>query len=341
MFKTKLFPSVFETSTAELVNVADDLLSGLKIQLDETSYIVGELALIEGTAPHKGINNAPSDLDYRLLLRSALAIAKVGAEDPMTITTGFPYSTYQAHREAAQNLIQGKHTIQFDGRTFGRSEHSVMDATVSEVEVLPEIEGFIAATRHGELNETDPFFAVGLGYGTFEAVLSLPSGPVKRTATSGNGLSYATKLMTERLQQKHYLNMLTEHQIDMAMREGSIVIGRRRVDLSDLRRDVLQTYYNDVISPALRKAFADNDFGRSRKMYVGGGGALFDDLVDAFKDEFGNVLSLQVVPNPATFISQGYALHSAEVNGGARRRAVGLDIGNANTVITLFDEETA
>jgi hypothetical protein len=62
--------------------------------------------------------------------------------------------------------------------------------------------------------------------------------------------------------------------------------------------------------------------------------------VDAFKDEFGNVLSLQVVPNPATFISQGYALHSAEVNGGARRRAVGLDIGNANTVITLFDEET-
>lgn len=341
MFKTKLFPSVFEASTAELIDVADDLVTGLKIKLDDTSYIVGDLALVEGNSPHKGINNSPSDLDYRLLLHAALAIAKVGTDEGIALTTGFPHSSYSAFRDAAQNLIQGRHKIQFDGRTFGGDSHSSMEVTVNDVEVIPEIEGLIHGVRKGELQESDPFFAVSLGYGTFEAVLSLPSGPVQRTATSGNGLRFATNRMTEQLQQEHYLDMLTEHQIDVAMQESSIIVGRRRIDLSDLRRKVLHMYYQDVISPALQKAFSDSDFGRARKMYIAGGGAHYDDIIKAFKDEFDEVLDVQVVPNPETFISQGFALHAEEHSSDPRQRAVGLDLGNANTVITLPEEKEA
>ncbi|WP_263788023.1 hypothetical protein [Salinibacter grassmerensis] len=338
MFKTKEFPSVFEASTAELVDVSNNLLTGLKINHNGSSYVVGELALLEGNTPHKGINNAPSDLDYRLLLRAALAVAKSGIEGPMCITTGFPSSTYGANRDAAKDLVEGAHTIDIDGRTFGKSPDVSIEVEVDQVEVIPEIEGFISGVRRGKLNERDPFFAVGLGYGTMEAALSLPSGIVQRTTTSASGLQYATKLMSDRLQQEHYLDMLTDHQLDMAMREGTIVIGRRKMDLTDLRQDVLSTYYEDVVSPTLKRAFDDSDFGRAEKMYVGGGGALFDELVDDFTDEFGDILSLKIVPDPASFISQGYALHAADV---ARRdRAVGLDIGNANTVINLFEEES-
>ena len=35
MLKTKSFPSVFETNTTELVDVADGLLEGLKVQVDD------------------------------------------------------------------------------------------------------------------------------------------------------------------------------------------------------------------------------------------------------------------------------------------------------------------
>lgn len=146
--------------------------------------------------------------------------------------------------------------------------------------------------------------------------------------------------MTERLQEKHYLDMPTEHQIDLAMRRGSVIAGRQRYDLSELRREVLRVYYNDVISPALKKAFDDGDFGRARKMYLAGGGALYTDLVDAFENEFGEILSLEVVPNPVTYVSRGYALHSADVNGKSQDHAVGLDLGNANTSVTLFDQES-
>lgn len=339
MLKTKAFPSVFEASTAELTDVSDSLLTGLKIKENGRSYVIGELALLEGNAPHKGINNAPSDLDYRLLLRAALAVAKVGLEEPMCVTTGFPFSTYAAHRDAAEELIEGTHVIEFDGRTFGNDRDTSIRVKVDRVEILSEIEGFISGVRQGEPSERDPFFAVGLGYGTMETALSLPSGLVQRTATSSNGLQYATQLLADRLQQEHYLDMLTEHQLDMAMRRGTIVIGRRKMDLTDLRQDVLLTYYEDIVSPTLKRAFNDSDFGRARKMYVGGGGALFDELIDAFTDEFGDILSLEVVPNPESFISRGYALHAADASG-HRDRAVGLDIGNANTVINLLNEES-
>jgi hypothetical protein len=340
MFKTKIFPSVFEANTAELVNVSDNLLTGLKIEHDGRSYVVGELALIEGSAPHKGINNAPSDLDYQLLFRAALAVAKVGAEEPMYIVTGFPYSTYAAHRRAAENLITGTHTIEYDGRTFGRNADASLRAEVAQAEVIPEIEGFVAGAKKGELQETAPFFAVGLGYGTMETALSLSSGIVQRTMTSANGLQYATQLMADRLQQEHYLDMLTEHQLDMAMRKGSIVIGRKKMDLTDLRREVLNTYYDDVVSPALERAFSNSDFGRASKMYIGGGGAMFDPVIDCFLEEFGEILEVEVVPDPASFISQGYALHAEGLSGSHRAGAVGLDIGNANTVINLLGDES-
>ncbi|PSQ88922.1 MAG: hypothetical protein BRD30_06350 [Bacteroidetes bacterium QH_2_63_10] len=313
MLKTRSFPSVFETNATELADVADTPLKGLKVQVDDERYVVGDLAMREGTSPHKGINNAPSDLDYRLLMRAGLMAAEAGgADSPITLTTGFPYPTYQVHREDARNLLQGEKRVEFDGRPFGQDKHSAIDVSVSTVEVIPEIEGHVTATRRGDLQERDPFFAVSLGYGTFESVLSLPSGPVQRTATSGRGLRYATSLLTKRLREKHYLDMLTEHQVDMVMRQGSVVA----------------------------KAFEDGDFGQTRKMYLAGGGALYTDLVDAFKDEFGEILSLKVVPNPVTHVSRGYALHSTNVNGEDPDHAVGLDLGNASTSVTLFEQES-
>jgi hypothetical protein len=263
-----------------------------------------------------------------------------GVDSPLTLTTGFPYSTYRVHHQKAQDLIKGKKQVTFDGRPFGQDEHSITELEITKVEVIPEIEGHVAATRKGEVEEDDPFFAVSLGYGTFESILSLPSGPVQRTATSGNGLRYATSLMAERLRKKHNLDMLTEHQIDIAMRNGSLVVGRQRYDLSELREEVINIYYNDVISPSLMKAFDDKDFGKARKMYLAGGGALYDDLVDAFKEEFDEVLSLEVVPNPAHHMSRGYALHSNGANGKSQDHAVGIDLGNANTSVTLFEQES-
>ena len=60
------FPSVFEGSNANLNHVSNDLINGLKIYIDDNSYILGNLALSEGQSPRKSINTSPNETEYKL-----------------------------------------------------------------------------------------------------------------------------------------------------------------------------------------------------------------------------------------------------------------------------------
>lgn len=88
----------------------------------------------------------------------------------------------------------------------------------------------------------------------------------------------------------------------------------------------------------MRKAFNDNDFMASQIMYLAGGGAIYTALVDCFKEEFRDVLDLEIAHEPQSLASRGYCINSAQLNGGVKSTAVGLDIGNATTVVSIFDD---
>ena len=114
-------------------------------------------------------------------------------------------------------------------------------------------------------------------------------------------------------------------------------------------------YYNDVISPRLKKAFTDDDFSKCNQMFVAGGGAYYQDLIDCIKEEFGNFLSISVYPEPEKCASHGYCLHSksklgnaslanlesldpdAFLKSSAAQLAVGLEVGNASTCVTFVE----
>ena len=76
MLKSYNFPSVYEATNQELANVAENILDGIKINLDDTDYIVGNLALVEGYSPHKSINAAPTDEEYKLLSEASLLLTE-------------------------------------------------------------------------------------------------------------------------------------------------------------------------------------------------------------------------------------------------------------------------
>jgi actin-like ATPase involved in cell morphogenesis len=88
----------------------------------------------------------------------------------------------------------------------------------------------------------------------------------------------------------------------------------------------------------MRKVFTDADFTKASKMYITGGGALYMDLVENFYKEFEGILNVEVVDNPLTLTSIGYCINSAQKNGGDVSSAVGIDIGNSNTVITQYED---
>ncbi len=337
MFKTISFPSLVELNNFELKKVSDSLINGLKLINNDSSYIIGELALSEGLSPHKSVNSAPSDLDYQLLLQAGLLLIYNQIQSPFIVTAGFPFITYQLYRNEAANTIQKTHTIQFDASTCTNFGINQVTVNVVKALILSEIQGCDIAIRKGETAEKSNYFIVSLGYGAFEAALCTENAIIQRTFVSSQGIRYAVNMLARELLQSYYVGLITEHQFDLGFKTGSLVLNRKRIDITEFRKKALQNYYREVISPMLRKSFTDNDFNICRKLYLVGGGALFPEIVDCFYQEFKDLLELIVFPDPTTCASKGYYINSKEAIEDKNTAAVGIDIGNSTTTISFFD----
>lgn len=328
------FPSVYERHNSELDSVSPNLLNGLKIYLNGESYIVGNLALTEGVSPQRTINSSPDELDYNLFLYSGLLLSNANGVAPVHLTTGFPFSTYKINRGIAETIIKGKHIIDFEAATFNGGGRKNYNTEVSSVEIMPEMLGNITALREGSSKLKDNFFVVSLGYGTCEAVLSTPNGIVQRTALSVNGIHYAVNMFIAELEKTHYLGLKTKNQMDVAFQNDYITLNRKRYDIRKLKESVLTAYYKSVISPALAAHFNDDDFGKANTLYLTGGGALYPDLVNAFHQEFNDIIPVEIVRDPLSLAARGYYLNSLKHIEGDEV-ALGLDIGNSNTVLAM------
>ena len=334
------FPSVYEATGTNLSFVSKDLINGLQLYDEqEQSYIIGNLALNEGVSPNKLINSSPYELDYQLLLRAGLLLANHENNRPVAITTGFPFSTYQVYKDIAKETILKLNNIDYNPGTFINQDKISLKTNIQQVEILPEMIGNIIGLRVGQAQASGNFFVVSLGYGTCEAVLSTENGIVHRTASSINGMQYAVDLFMRSLAQKYYLGLKTEKQLDVSFRHDYIVLDRQKINIVDLRRRILERYYIDIISNGLRRSFTDSDFERADKIYLTGGGALFPELIEMFEKEFKQIATIEVVKNPLTLTSEGYSLNSIMLTDGDESAAIGLDIGNANTVLTQYEKE--
>lgn len=342
MERSFIIPSVFEENSFDFTKVATNFVDGIRIvHFKGKDYIIGNLALKEGSAPHKLINSSPGDIDYQLLGLSSLLISSLGSYHKIIVTTGFPNSTFKLFKDGAEKFFQGSHVINFDGKTYGRNGIEKVELTVEEVEAIPEIDGCSIAIR-SVFNEKDDFFIASLGYGTFELALSSPSGIVHRTAHSTKGIAYAVNLLEIELQKQYYLSMLTDHQLEKAFQRGTIVSNRIRVDLKEIRKKALETYYSEVISPSLRKKFRDEDYVNIDKIYLAGGGAMYPEIVDLFKEEFKDILEVVVFPEPYLCTAKGYCLHSLskaksqmDTEKPERIAYAGIDLGNSNTAVVV------
>jgi plasmid segregation protein ParM len=64
------------------------------------------------------VNSAPSDLDYPLLAKAGMHLNHISKEEPVTVTTGFPFSTYQFYKNQAMNLLSEDNVIDYDSSTI-------------------------------------------------------------------------------------------------------------------------------------------------------------------------------------------------------------------------------
>ena len=329
-------PSVIERYAKPLSQIAAPLEKRLQLFEAGSGFLVGDVAFSQGQVPYRNINSSPADLDYQLLAKAGLLLASGAQSGELVVTTGFPSAVYELFRHQAEQFFAGRDVIiDYSSDTLHGATRSRVQLTVSHLEVMPEIQGCINAIRKGPEADEGNFFVVSLGYGTCETALSTVEGPIARTCVSVPGLRHAVNSLYDELSASHYLSMKNEHLINQSFQRGSVVIGRKRLNLLNARASHLATYYDEVISPAMRKAFIDADFERADRIYLVGGGALYPELVDFFRQEFEDILEVVVPEEAENYAALGYYLRSALWCGPRQlERAVGLDIGNAYTVLS-------
>lgn len=341
-FEITTIPSVFETAPAILDKTTTQLLKGLKIKHENKFYIVGELAENEGVMPHKEINCSPGSLDYNILFKSALLLTNSKIGNPITVTTGFPFATYRINRdEAFKNLIKD-HVVENDASVFSNASVRKMVIEVKAGQILPEVLAASLAVRTIEKIEDD-FFMLSIGYGTFETIFSSKNSKfgTQRAASSAPGIIYAVDLLKDELNNREYTSMQNDRYFDMALQNGYIFLNRRKIDVMDIRVKALNKYYDNILSPHLKRAFTDKEFSKAKAIYLSGGGALYPELVERFKEEFRDVLEVIVPENPNHLAVKGYCLSSKKINGGDTTQAVGIDLGNSSTLICTLRSTSA
>lgn len=334
---TVSFPSVFETVFGNTENSSKDLLNGLKIKKGDKWYLVGNLAKRGGINPGRITNASPQEEDYEVLFRAAMLNAIDKIQQPSALTVGFPFSTYNIYKAGAEQFLSKRHfLIEYDTQTFnthGSFKKAMFD--IERFEVIPEIVGGIIGLKKSLPDVPENFIAVSFGYGTIEGGMATGDGLVHRTCFSSHGIRYAVNNLTRELNQKYYLEMKNEHQVDDAFVKGDIFTNRKRVDLKDLRKGVLLQYYKEVVSPLMRRYFTDQDFEQCEKIYLMGGGAYYRELTDAFTEEFKDFIPVEVAPEPEKLISIGYLYNSLRISDS--KRSIGLDLGNATSILSVFE----
>jgi|SRR5665647_1598291 len=347
MKRSYLFPSVYEETSVDYAKVAENFIEGMKIvNFSQRDYLIGNMALSEGSSPHKFLNSSAQDLDYQLLALTSLIIATQGTDNKMVVTVGFPFITHPIYKKGAKDFYLGKHQVSFDTKTFGGGPGiENVSVNVDTCDVMTEISGCIKAIREGQAAEKQNFFIGSIGFGTCELALSTPAGMIQRTTHSEKGINYAVNILENEIQKQYYLNLLTEQQIERAFQRGFFVINRRKVDILEMRKRALTSYYNEVLSPAMRKKFSNEDFAKTNKFYLVGGGAMYPELVDLFKAEYQDILDVIVYPEPYLCASEGYCLNSISIGQPTNNLEikesityVGIDLGNSNTVVTVYTD---
>lgn len=338
-------PSVLESHNVPVEGVTNTQIDGLKVSHNDQSFIVGKLALNEGNSPHKVINCAPNDTDYQVLLKTALYLTNgLTNNRPISLTTGFPFSTFKMNEKRSVKLIKGIGEIDIDTRPFGGSGNESIIPQIFSVNTMPELIASTLAVRSDSENMHGGLFIVSLGYGTLEIGMSTHSGFIQRTFNSNSGIRYAVKAAMQKLEEEYYLGLRNEHQFDSSFREGHIILQRKRVDLTEIRREAVKEYYRDIVSPLIQNTWTDDDFQKAKTLVLVGGGALYTELVNEFYDEFDGILNIVVPEDPLTMASRGYKIHSEKIIKDNELKSdvipVGIDIGNANTAICIGGQKS-
>ena len=314
MLKTFVFPSACRPFDDLLPPSSDDsAFAPLVLKFQEKEYLVGKMPdILDEINPV-----SPFGAKFQLLARMALLLADTEGGCRVSLAVSLPSFLY-AYKDMVENSLRGKIRVDF-GASQVCKEYISRDIDILHLQVISRLKSCITAIRRGKIQEKGNFVVVNLGQGACEATVSEAGAPEGRQfCVRGIRAGIDLGIESESLKQA--------------------LFGRKTADtgVPRLRNEVLQRYYQDVISSGVREILSGQN-GNCSKIYLCGDGASYPELVQCFRDEFGEKFSVSVYPSPEKCASQGCGIHAQSLWQGSAETvvAVGLDMDDRYTCVSV------
>ncbi|MDX8388039.1 MAG: ParM/StbA family protein [Ghiorsea sp.] len=256
----------------------------LQIEVDDTSYFVGELAERQSSSRTFTLDQTQFvSSSSRVLALATLSKLVKDTSQPIKLVVGLPIGHYRQYKDELAKMLRATHkfiTVDAEGN------RNPIEITVSDVRVLPQPIGTVMdrlLSRDGiptnKRFATDKIGVVDVGFRTTDYTISDKGRYSERgSLTTKNGISHAFAKIGHKLKDACGIDIEIYRLFD-AVDQGSIKVRGKSYDLKKITEHAFKHLASQIAVDA-NQVWAD-DWDIDAIMITGGGGAVLADYVKA------------------------------------------------------------
>jgi len=260
-----------------LLNSSTQQDEHLQVDIDDTSYFVGELAERQSSNRHFTLDQTQFiAASTKILALAAISRFISSEKQSFKIVVGLPIGHYREYKSELTSMLRQSHHI---ATTDSKGERKELLIGINDVKVIPQP---IGSVMDRLLNDTgkcaDQRFAqekigvIDIGFRTTDYTISDKARYSERgSLTTQNGISKAFETIANKLKDSCGVNVELYRLFD-AIETGSIKIRGKGYDLRKITQVAFQQLATNIASDANR--LWSDDWDMDAIMITGGGGSI-------------------------------------------------------------------
>ncbi|MDA8415059.1 MAG: ParM/StbA family protein [Desulfobacteraceae bacterium] len=248
----------------------------IQIELDGTSYFVGEMAERQSNVRSFTLDQAQFFGSFAKQLALAAAAQMVNSYTPVSLVTGLPIGYYREYKDGLVKLLLGDHKVVLINAN-GQPEEKVIK--ISNVRVIPQPFGSLFNLMLNEVGELgnkryvrEKTGVIDIGFKTSDFTVADRMRYSERgSRTTDSGISKAFSIIADKLREKSNVN-IELFRLYEAVDQGVIKIRGKEFDLKGITDQVFGQLAKAIASEVDR--LWTDDWDIDTIVLTGGGGAV-------------------------------------------------------------------
>ena len=278
----------------------------LQVEVDGTSYFVGELAERQSNVRFFTLDQTQFISRFAKILALSAAAKLVGSFLPVNLVTGLPIGYYRDHKDELAKVLLGEHKVAFTDAAGKRQEKTI---SVNKVRVIPQPFGSMFNLMLNDLGEVsdrrlvkEKIGIIDVGFRTSDYTIADQMRYSERgSRTTDSGIARAFNVIAGKLREKSNVNVEL-YRLYNAVEKGTIKIRGKEYDLRELTEQVFAQLASTVANEVDRLWVDDWDI--DAMVITGGGGAVLAKHLQPLLN--GHVLSLDAAQDARLLNVLGY-----------------------------------